>query len=133
MEQSTIHIDEGKYVIDVQTLQKEKDEPSAMANYLSQSAIVTNQDGSLTLTVMIEGHETITGFQVENEAGELKEAAEIQVNEETNRRFEMFELDSLTSILYVRVQYEVDHDGRIFKGDEALRLSLDKESLEKIA
>lgn len=132
MKQAVIHIDEGKYAIGVQTLQKESDEPSAMAGYLSHSAIVTKQDGSFTLSVMFKGQKTITGFQVENQAGEFMEAVEMQVNEETDMRFEMFELDLLTAVMNVRVQYEVDHDGQKFKGDEALRLVFDEDSLDKL-
>lgn len=133
MDQSIISLEEGKYAIAVETLQKDTDEPSAMANYLSKTAIVTNLEGSFTLSLLLQGQKTITGFQVENKAGELVEAIEKQVDEEADRRFEMFALDDrLTSILHVRVQYEIEHEGRAFKGDEALRLSFDEESIEKL-
>ncbi len=132
MDQKVINIEEGKYAIGVQTLQKDKDEPSAMANYLSQMAIVTKQDDFLTLSLLLQSQKTITGFQVENQTGELVEAIEKQVDEEMDRRFEMFQLDRFTSTLNVRVQYEVEHEGQNFKGDEALRLSFDEESLEKL-
>ncbi len=130
--QSSIQIDEGKYVIEVQTLKKDADEASAMADYLSQSAIITNQDDKLYLTVMFMDHKTITGFQVKNESGEWIEAIDQQVNEETNNRFEMFELHQLTSPLSVRVQYEVMHGEQNFSGDEELRLAFDEESLENV-
>lgn len=130
--ESFIKINEGKHFISVQTLKKETDEPSAMASYLAPSAIVTQQDGSLMLTLMLEDHKTTTGFQVETQAGALIEAIEQQVNEETNKRFEMFKLDRLPIILPVRVQYEVLHDGENIKGDEALRLIFDETSLEEI-
>lgn len=133
MSQSIIDLDEGKYAIGVQTLQKDEDEPSAMANYLSQTAVVTNQEGVLTLSLLIQLQKTITGFQVENQAGELMDAIDVQVNDEADRRFEMFKLDQLPSILNVRVQYEIEHEGQNFKGDEPLRLSFDEESLEKLA
>lgn len=132
MVQSIINLDEGKYAIGVQTLQKDAEEPSAMANYLSQMAIVTNQDGALTLSLLLQEQKTITGFQVENQAGELVEAIERQVDEEADRRFEMFELEHLSTILNVRVQYEIEHDGQNFKGDEALRLAFDEASIEKL-
>lgn len=132
MDKTVINIEDGKYAIGVQTLQKEADEPSAMANYLSQTAIVTSQEGILTLSLLLQGQKTITGFQVENQSGELLKAIDVQVDDESDRRFEMFELDLLTSILNVRVQYEIEHDGQNFKGDEALRLSFDEESLEKL-
>lgn len=127
-----IKIEEGKYAIGVETLQKDTDEPSAMANYLSKMAIVTRQDDFLTLSLLLQSQKTIIGFQVENQAGELIEAIEQQVDDEMDRRFEMFELDHLTSIVNVRVQYEVDHEGQKFKGDEALRLQFNEESLEKL-
>lgn len=132
MVQSIINLDEGKYAIGVQTLQKDAEEPSAMANYLSQMAIVTNQDGALTLSLLLQEQKTITGFQVENQTGELVEAIERQVDEEADRRFEMFELEHLSTILNVRVQYEIEHDGQNFKGDEALRLAFDEASIEKL-
>src|SRR5690625_5036192 len=87
-----------------------------MAGYLSESAIITNLNGSLSLTLMLKDHQTITGFQVENQ-----KAIEKQVNDETNMRFEMFELDRLPAYLPVRVQYEVEYGGKEIKGDEALR------------
>lgn len=125
--QSMIPIEEGKYIIRVRTLQEEKDEPSAMADYLSDSAIISNVDGSLNLTLMLKDHQTITGFQVENQ-----EAIDKHVNEESNMRFEMFELDQLPVLLPVRVQYEVEYGGKEIKGDEALRLSFDEDSLEAV-
>src|SRR5690625_6287211 len=124
--QSVIHVEEGRYVIHVRTLQEDKDEPSAMAGYLSESAIITNLNGSLSLTLMLKDHQTITGFQVENQ-----EAIEKQVNDETNMRFEMFELDRLPAYLPVRVQYEVEYGGKEIKSDEALRLYFDEASLEE--
>ena len=132
MEQKEIKLDEGKFAIGVETLQKDSDEPSAMANYLSKIAIVTRQDGVLRLSLLLQSQKTITGFQVEKQAGELVEAVEKKVDDEMDRRFEMFELEHLPSILNVRVQYEVDHEGQKFKGDEALRLHFNEESLEKL-
>ena len=132
MDQAVINIEEGKYAIGVQTLKKDENEASAMANYLSQKAIVTKQDEFFTLSLLLQSQTTITGFQIENEADEFVEATESQIDEETDRRFEMFELEHLPSILNVRVQYEVDHEGQKFKGDEALRLNFNEESLEKL-
>lgn len=132
MEKAVITIEEGKYAIDVQTLKKDAHEPSAMANYLSQKAIVTKQDEFLTLSLLLQSQKTITGFQIENETGEFVEAIEQQIDEETERRFEMFHLSHLPTILNARVQYEIEHEGKSFKGDEILRLSFDGESLEKL-
>ena len=133
MDQAVINIEEGKYAIGVQTLKKDENEASAMANYLSQKAIVTKQDEFFTLSLLLQSQTTITGFQIENEGDEFVEATESQIDEETDRRFEMFELSHLPVILRARVQYEVEHDGRSFKGDEVLRLSFDAQSLEKLA
>lgn len=132
MKQTDIDIEEGKYAIGVETLKQDIDEPSAMANYLSKMAIVTRQDNFLTLSLLLQNQKTITGFQVESQTGEWVEAIEKQVDDEMDRRFEMFELAHLTSIINVRVQYEVEHEGQSFEGDEALRLSFDEESLEKL-
>src|SRR5690625_7877843 len=123
--QSVIHVEEGRYENHVRTQQEDKDEPSAMAGNLSESAIITNLKGSLSLTLMLKEHQTNTGCQVENQ-----KAIEKQVNDETNMRFEMFELDRLPAYLPVRVQYEVEYGGKEIKGDEALRLYFDEASLE---
>ena len=72
MEKTGINIEEGKYAIGVGTLQKDTDEPSAMANYLSKIAIVTRQDDILRLSLLLQSQKTITGFQVENQAGEWR-------------------------------------------------------------
>src|SRR5690625_4030294 len=120
-----IGVDEGRYVIHIRTLQEDNDESSSIAGYLCESAIITNRNGSLSLTLMLQDHQTITGFQVENQ-----EAIEKQVNDETNMRFEMFELDRFPAYLPVRVQYEVEYGGKEIKGDEALRLYFDEASLE---
>src|SRR5690625_550412 len=101
--QSVIHVEEGRNVIHVRTLQEDKDEPSTMAGYISESSIITNLNGSLSLTVMLKDHQTITGIQVE-----MQEEIEKQVNDEINMLYEMFELDRLHAYLPVRVQYEVE-------------------------
>src|SRR5690625_7177499 len=95
-----------------------------MAGYLSESAIITNLNGSLSLTLMLKDHQTITGFQVENQ-----EAIEKQVNDETNMRCERFKLDRLPAYLPVRVQYEVEYAGKEIKGAEAHRLDCDEARL----
>src|SRR5690625_7334259 len=119
MEQKEIKLDEGKFAIGVETLQKDSDEPSAMANYLSKIAIVTRQDGVLRLSLLLQSQTTITGIQAEKQAGELVEAVAKTVDDAMERRFEMIALEHLPSILNVRVQYEVDHEGQTMKGAEA--------------
>lgn len=132
MTHAIIPIEEAKYGIRLQTLKKDADEPSAMANYLSQMAIVTKQDDGLTLSLLLQSQQTITGFQIEDQTGAFVEALEKQVDEELDRRFEMFALRALPAILHARVQYEVEHEGKVLKGDEVLRLSFVEESLEKL-
>src|SRR5699024_6941745 len=76
--------------------------------------------------------QVITGLQIENHEKIFTEAIAEQVNEEKNWRYEMFELNYLPSNLNVRVQYEVEHEGKSFKGDEVLRLYFDTDNVEKI-
>lgn len=132
MSKALIHMKDGKYAIRLEALKKDADEASAMANYLSQMAVVTKQEDVVTLSLLLQSQQTITGLQVEGSSGELIEAVERQIDEEMDRRFEMFELAQLPTVLPVRVQYEVEHEGKSFKGDEMLRLSFDQDSLEKI-
>ena|SRR5699024_4645578 len=132
MDSNKINIAKGKYAIGVQTLKKDADEPSAMANYLSQVAIVTNEEDIFALSLLLQSQTTITGFQVENNQGEFMDAMEKQIDEEMDRRYEMFKLDYLPANLNVRVQYEVEHEGKSFEGDEELRLAFIEESLEKL-
>lgn len=132
MTETIIPLEEGKYGVRLQTLKKDADEPSAMDNYLSQMAIVTKQDELVTLSLLLQSEKIITGFQIENQAGEFVEAVEKQVDEEMERRFEMFTLTQLPAILRACVQYEVPHEGKVMKGDEVLRLSFFEDSLEKV-
>lgn len=132
MTHTIISIEVGKYGIGLEALKKDADEPSAMANYLSKMAIVTKQDDLLTLSLLLQSQQTITGFQIEDQTGAFVEAIEQQVDEEMDRRFEMFALAELPAILQARVQYEVEHEGKSLKGDEMLRLSFVEESLEKV-
>lgn len=132
MEQKVIQIEEGKYAISLQALKKDENEISAMANYLSQMAVVTKEGKVFTLSLLLQSEKTITGLQVENEAGEFIEAIDRQVDHEMERRYEMFQLTCLPAILKARVQYEVEHEGKSFQGDELLRLSFDESSLEAL-
>lgn len=132
MNENMIQIQEGKYAIGLQTLKKDADEPSAMANYLSQMAVVTKEDAFFTLSLLLQSQETITGFQIERDENEFVDAIERQVDTEAGRRYEMFEIQALPAILRARVQYEVTHEGKHFTGDEILRLAFKEDSLEKI-
>lgn len=130
-EQRTIHVDHGKFTIDVHALKKDNDEPSAMASYLSKTAMITNQDDSLFLTVVLKKSNMITGFQIENQDGEKLEAIDQHVNDETDERYELFQLDHFVSPLPVRVQYEAEFEGQKIKGDEELRLEFNEKYMER--
>lgn len=132
MSENTIQVEQGKYAIGLQTLKKDADEPSAMANYLSQMAVVTKEEDIFTLSLLLQSQETITGFQIEDENGTFVEAIEKQVDTGMDRRYEMFTITSLPKYLRARVQYEVEHEGKSFKGDEILRLSFIEDSLEPL-
>lgn len=132
MSENTIQVEQGKYAIGLQTLKKDADEPSAMANYLSQMAVVTKEEDFFTLSLLLQSQKTITGFQIEDENGTFVEAIEKQVDTGMDRRYEMFTITSLPKYLRARVQYEVEHEGKSFKGDEILRLSFIEDSLEPL-
>ena len=127
-----MNLKKGKYAIPLQALKKDEDAPSAMADYLSNFAVVTKKDDKLTLSIVLYNQQVITGLQIENHEKIFTEAIAEQVNEEKNWRYEMFELNYLPSKLKARVQYEVEHEGKSFKGDEVLRLSFDTDNVEKI-
>jgi|SRR5699024_2288797 len=131
MANNTIQLEEGKYTISLQALKKDADEASAMADYLSQVAIVTKYEQHITLTLLFQSEKTITGFQIVENDGEHLEAIEKHVDKEMERRAEAFQLSNLPVELPVRVQYEVQHEGKIFAGDEALRLVFDESSIAK--
>ncbi|WP_210469862.1 NEAT domain-containing protein [Sporosarcina sp. 6E9] len=124
-----IHIGEGTHKIGVRTHKMTTIEPSAMADYLGETASIAIKDDKIQLTLTITDHKTITGFQVENQAGELIEATDKQVNVEANKREETFKLEHLKSPLNVQVQYVVEHAGRKIEGDEGLRLSFNEKDL----
>ncbi|MEC2158882.1 NEAT domain-containing protein [Virgibacillus halodenitrificans] len=127
-----INVDEGTYAIKIQAMKKNEDEPSAMASFLSESAIIENQAGSLSLIITLLDAKTITGFQVKNQAGEEINAFDKRLNEEANTRDEVFKIDELTTSLGARVQYEAVYQGQKIQGDEELRLIFVEESLEKV-
>lgn len=129
--QRTIHINNGKYTIDLHALKKDSAEPSAMAGYLSKTAMVTNQGDSLFLTVTLKKSNMITGFQIENQDGEKLEAINKHVNEETGDRYELFQLNQLVSPLTARVQYEAEFEGQKIQGDEELRLEFNETYMER--
>lgn len=129
--QHRIHVADGKYTIDVHALKKDSDEPSTMADYLSKTAMVTNKDDSIFLTIMLKKSNMITGFQIENQEGQQLEAIDKHVNEETRDRYELFQLDYLVSPLAVRVQYEAEFEGQKIRGDEELRLVFNKKYMER--
>src|SRR5699024_1016734 len=127
-----ITLNNGKYAIHLQTLKKDTDEASVMTDYLSQVAVVTKQDDFLALSLLLQSEQTITGFQIDRGDGEFVEAIDKHVDEEMERRSEAFEINTLHKDTLARVQYEVAHEGKTFKGDETFRLVFDEDSLEKV-
>src|SRR5699024_10547971 len=113
-----MNIEKGKYAIPLQALKKDEDAPSAMTDYISNYAVVTKKDNKFTLSIVLYNQQIITVLQIENHDKNFTEAIAEQVNEEKNWRYEMFELNYLPSKLKARVQYEVEYEGKSFKGDE---------------
>ena len=132
MSKTNIELENGTYTIHLQTLKKDAEEESAMANYLSQVAVITKDNTFLTIALLFQSEKIITGFQVERRPNEFVEAIDRHVNDEMERRSELFELAEFPMNLRARVQYEVEHEGSTFKGDEVLRLSFDPSSIEKV-
>src|SRR5699024_2236835 len=102
-EEKIMNLEKGKYAIPLQALKKDEDAPSAMADYLSNFAVVTKKDDNLTLSILLYNQQIITDLQIENHEKIFTEAIAEQVNEEKS-----------------------------FKGDEMLRLSFDTDNVEKI-
>lgn len=132
MDHSIINIENGKYAISLQALKKGEDEPSVMADYLSQRAILSKQDETYTLSLLFQSEQIITGFQIESSEGQFVDAVERQVDEEMERRYEMFQVHAVPTTLNARVQYEVDHEGSKFKGNELFKIVFAEETLEKL-
>lgn len=132
MEFKIIHLNEGKYVVQVQAMKKEENELSAMAPYLSNNSIITKESGEIFVTLKILEEQIITGLQIKNDNGEYTEHINFLKDEEAKARYENFQLESFQSIHHARVQYEVNHEGEIIKGDEELRLVFDDQSVQNV-
>jgi len=124
-------IAEGKYILNFKVLHKELDQASTMANYIADSAILTKGPDFLTITLMLIDSQTVLGFQIENK-GDWIEPINQKMDDEKNRRYELYELEEISEIMGARVQYELGYEGRIIKGDEELRLEFDLDNLEPI-
>lgn len=132
MKNKTIDLPVGKYVVEVSTLKKDLDEPSAMAPYLSHHCIVTKEEDKIFITFMILNEHVITGLQIKNEAGVIMESINHHVDESSKTRYEIFHFEQLNSHHEAQVQYEVDHEGEVFKGDETLRLYFNENSAQNV-
>lgn len=129
MESKRIELEEGKYVVQVQAIKKDEDEPSAMAPYLSNNSIITKEADKVFMTLMIVNEQVITGLQIKNEADEHVERVNVHQDDEANTRYEIFEFTQFQTLYEARVQYEIEHEGENFKGDEPLRLAFDENSI----
>lgn len=133
MKYKKIPLDEGKYVIQVEALKIDKDEPSAMAPYLSNNSIVTKEAEKTFLTLMLLEEHIITKFQIQIEQDDFITCVNTHKDESSQTRYEIFQLNQLQTIHQARVQYEVEHEGQTFSGDEILRLSFDADSIQDTA
>ena len=122
-------LNEGKYMVDLELLHKDSNQVSEIANYLAKRAVITKEENILTMTLLVLDSGSILGLQLEGN-NEWVEAAEYKVDDETNRRYELFELSGLSEIISARAQYEYNYEGRIMKADEELKISLDETSIE---
>ncbi len=120
---------EGKYMVDLELLHKDSNQVSEIANYLAKRAVITKEKNLLTMTFLVLDNGSILGLQLEGN-NEWVEAAEYKVDDETNRRFELFELSGLSETISARVQYEYNYEGRIMKADEELKITLDQTNIE---
>jgi len=132
MENATINLEQGKYIAQIQTLKKDEDESSAMAPYLSEHVIITHESGHYFITLMIQEEQVVTGFQLIKKDGELNHAIDQQIDQDTKVRYEIFQLENFRTMIPAQVQYEIDHEGSTFKGDEKLRLYINQETIQNV-
>lgn len=126
------NLEDGKYVIPVEAIKKDNDEPSAMAPFLDKNSLITKQSNFLFIALIIREEHVITGLQLKSEAGTWVEAKEKQTDQESNIRYEVFDIGTLHDVIEARVQYEVEQNGQTFSGDEKLRLKLDTTELRDV-
>ena len=122
---------EGKYVIKFTTRAKDSNKSSLMGSYLAQRAIITKTAEFMTITLHILDNEIVLGFQLEG-SSDWDEAVEYRVDDVTNQRFELFDLNELTETINARIQYEYPEEGKILKTDEEFRIEFDHESIESV-
>lgn len=128
-----INLDEGKFVVEIEAIQLESSEPSAMAPYLAEHAMITKDKQKIFITLMIKEQNIVTGFQMEDKDERFVESIDQKIDKETNIRYEIFSLSKLPTTVKARVQYTVNHEGEDFSGDELLRLSFDQQSIQNTA
>lgn len=120
----------GKYQVEIDVLKQDVDEASMMGSYLSKVALITKTDEEMTLSLLFQSQDTVKGFQIETSEGTFSEAIDQHIIEEKDYRFELFMINSLPEVLNARVQYEAMHEGKVFKGDEPLRITFDLDSMQ---
>ncbi|WP_077302324.1 NEAT domain-containing protein [Virgibacillus pantothenticus] len=118
-----IEVDDGNYTIEVASLHAKEDKPSGMSRYIDKTASLSVKDGKTLLTLTLNDHRTITGFQVDG-----KEPIEENINEAKNWRKVTYELNHLATIMNANVQYKVESH----QGDQPLRLSFNQNSLKEV-
>lgn len=127
-----IELNNGKYVVKVDSLKKLERVASAMAPYLGETCIVTKEDEKVFITLVIKEQQVVTHLQLLTDNEKWIDAIDKQIDNATNSRYEIFELGELYGEITARVIYEINHNGRLFKGDEQFRLSFDETSIQNV-
>src|SRR5699024_2415055 len=124
-------IAEGKYILNFKVLHKELDQAATMANYIADSAVLTKGADILTINLMLIDSQIVLVIKSEDKYNGSDQINQ-KMDDEKNRRYELYELEEISEIMGGRVQYELGYEGRIIKGDEELRLEFDLDNLEPI-
>lgn len=122
-----IELKDGHYTIEFQALHAEEDKNSAIERYLNNPTKLSVKDGKVFVTITINDHQTVTGFQLENN-GKLIEPTDIKADESSNTREVTYELDKLLNFVKAQVQYKVGN----YNGNQSLRLAFKEETLQKL-
>lgn len=125
-EKSAINLELGNYTIEFKAAKAEAAETSSMARYLDNPAKVSVRDDAIYVTLKINDHKTVTGFQVEG-----KEPVNVNVDEGNNLREVTYKLDKFYNLHEARVQYTVATPMGTHEGNQPLRLIFDQNSVEQ--
>src|SRR5699024_10152815 len=102
-------LENGYYTADLAYLHAEKDERSAMANYLGDTVFFEVKDGAVELTLTIDDNESVTLLQVEGQNPE-------EVVEDGKKNYETFNLDELVNEYKAYTEYQAPYGDSVFEG-----------------